>query len=345
MHIFFPSKTRVMELSSKVIGASTTKDGYRPVQCDNELADDESLKVGVVPSRQSGRFNCFKNASKSRPLLTCFLSVSVIIISAVLFITSVQDLSRREMMDKAQDSELGASSTPELNVFEPFECGESPTLAIEKGCKFDPISFTWVPPACYDPGLQREFLSIADWSWYGDEAGQKPIPKEEILTGQHDYAFVSFRYHIVHCAFMWKKMHRSLMGRSASTEHSEGNHQGRSDRRGKDGDHHNGAHDILGAADENQHGHGHASPYIDGYIAQLHHTDHCVAQLLNNTQNLTDTNTVIYTKYPWCLPVEEGVKRTLSGEKGWYRMTEDLVKAWTLPTTEEVDSWQQRFSR
>ncbi|KAB5572420.1 hypothetical protein GE09DRAFT_1216984 [Coniochaeta sp. 2T2.1] len=89
-------------------------------------------------------------------------------------------------------------------------CGNSSTTAIARGCKFDIISFSWLPPACYDADLVAEFEQYRNWTWYEDVQGKRPVPKSEVVRGERESVHVYWDYHLVHCTFMWKKMHRAL---------------------------------------------------------------------------------------------------------------------------------------
>ncbi|KAK8094988.1 hypothetical protein PG997_001673 [Apiospora hydei] len=89
------------------------------------------------------------------------------------------------------------------------QCGNSSVEAAALGCHFDIMSFSWLPPACFDEQLTHDFETTEDWQWFLDQNGTQPVSKEEVLLGERDL-FVSSRYHKHHCTFMWKKLHRAL---------------------------------------------------------------------------------------------------------------------------------------
>lgn len=131
-----------------------------------------------------------------------------------------------------------ASSRPESSTSSStsnFEaCPTNMAAALEANCTFDPISFSWLPAPCTDTELIIQFLELprpSSWMWYADQAGTEPLPSDEVLEGRHDGVFVSSEYHVLHCTYMWRKMHRALLnGRSidsyigdySHTEHCEG---------------------------------------------------------------------------------------------------------------------------
>ena len=123
-----------------------------------------------------------------------------------------------------------AAPSPQL-----FDCGNSPDTARAMGCHFDIMSFSWLPAACYDTELSYNFTyaypnvtTPTRWQWYEDEYGGKPVPLADVETGNYKKLYVTWEYHVVHCVFMWKKLHRavnsggrvdSYVGNLAHTEH------------------------------------------------------------------------------------------------------------------------------
>ena len=115
---------------------------------------------------------------------------------------------------------LGTHSRPSLPLScqdgrgHPLEtsCGDDVDTARSNGCFFDIMSFSWLPPLCYDGELVEQFLGLQDWRWYADAGGKQPVPKEEVLAGQHPELFVSGEYHQFHCTYMWRKLHRAILG-------------------------------------------------------------------------------------------------------------------------------------
>lgn len=110
------------------------------------------------------------------------------------------------------------------------DCGTTPTEARTRGCQFDPISFTWLPEECYDAELVGEFLSLKNWQWRKNESEDVPIPTQEILLGETAPVHVTWEYHVFHCTYQWRKMHRGLLkgvidtyiGDYSHTSHCEG---------------------------------------------------------------------------------------------------------------------------
>jgi hypothetical protein len=105
-------------------------------------------------------------------------------------------------------------------------CGSSAAEAVSRGCAFDVMEFAWVPSRCFDQDLMNDFLALSDWQWYVDAAGTEPADKDAIAHGHYDEVFVTQQYHIYHCTYMWRKMHRAFLagavvdGYIADTHHT-----------------------------------------------------------------------------------------------------------------------------
>jgi hypothetical protein len=109
-----------------------------------------------------------------------------------------------------QQSKVDGSS---LRLSQPVQwrhCGNTSQEALLNGCVLDFIAGAWVPRECYDAELEEEFLQLRDWHWYADAAGKRELSIAVIRqNGGPNPMFVSIEYHWVHCAYTWKKLHRS----------------------------------------------------------------------------------------------------------------------------------------
>lgn len=110
-----------------------------------------------------------------------------------------------------------------------YHCGNSPTEANSNGCSFDVMSFTWLPAKCFDEPLIEDFLGQRNWTWYLDGHGQQKANEADVRNGIHNEVYVSWEYHLMHCTYMWRKMHWAVLqgldsldgyiGNPAHTEH------------------------------------------------------------------------------------------------------------------------------
>jgi len=106
------------------------------------------------------------------------------------------------------------------------DCGNSAAEARGRGCRFDRVLHSWLPLACTnDDDLQdeRDFIAAADWKYYSEEGSQ--LLTEDVYRGEAKLVFTSWRWHLVHCTFVWKKLHRALLdGRNIDSYIANFNH-------------------------------------------------------------------------------------------------------------------------
>lgn len=92
-------------------------------------------------------------------------------------------------------------------------CGETVEEAIANSCRYDSIAAAWLPPACRNDELLEQFEisgpnSDGSWTYYADKNKTQILSLEEVSmlpkTGSH--FFTTHQWHLVHCAYYWKKM-------------------------------------------------------------------------------------------------------------------------------------------
>ncbi|KAH7417842.1 hypothetical protein BKA64DRAFT_729825 [Cadophora sp. MPI-SDFR-AT-0126] len=95
-------------------------------------------------------------------------------------------------------------------------CGESVEEAISRGCRYDSLAAAWLPDACRDDELLKEFERSGpnpdgSWSYYADRDKNVTLTLGEVslLPNSGGHFFTTHEWHIVHCSFYWQKMFRA----------------------------------------------------------------------------------------------------------------------------------------
>ncbi|KAG8168992.1 hypothetical protein KVR01_001741 [Diaporthe batatas] len=83
-------------------------------------------------------------------------------------------------------------------------CGNTVAEARAAGCQFELMSYAWLPEPCVDQELEEEFRSLG-FPYFEDIEGTSPVPHEVVVQGDQ-IVFSTWREHVWHCAFMWKKI-------------------------------------------------------------------------------------------------------------------------------------------
>ena len=93
------------------------------------------------------------------------------------------------------------------------QCGTTAAEARSRGCVFETTGFAWLPPACADPSTEAEFLTYIaanDLLLYRDMNYTDIVSLEEVKRGEGPGFFVRQQYHLTHCLFLIKKLHRAI---------------------------------------------------------------------------------------------------------------------------------------
>jgi len=160
------------------------RDSAQATLCDEEKFKDFS----DVDSEEQ---NLSSLASRSRPYRTALIVFSAAVVSVVLIYFTTTWLR---------------SPHPKY-----IQCGTTSDEARERGCVFETTGFTWLTPECADPDTEAEFLTYIvanDLKLYRDMNYTEEVPIEEVRRGNGPGFFVHERYHLTHCLFLMKKLHR-----------------------------------------------------------------------------------------------------------------------------------------
>jgi hypothetical protein len=113
------------------------------------------------------------------------------------------------------------------------ECGNTTTEARKKGCEFDLLSYSWIPPDCYDretAGEFRRWVNDPDrergsWPLFEDRQLKQRIADENDLSERIGiWTWVTEEIHLGHCAFLARRLHRAIEGKFRLTGVENINH-------------------------------------------------------------------------------------------------------------------------
>lgn len=97
-------------------------------------------------------------------------------------------------------------------------CGNSPSEAKAAGCVFDLMTMAWLPMECYDSELTAQFMEEGPWTFYLSNSTRpealpeerEQIPSLEAISKTTELMWTDRRFHIYHCIYGWKMMHRAI---------------------------------------------------------------------------------------------------------------------------------------
>lgn len=160
-----------------------------PVQ--STLCDEEKFKDFSDTDSPSLSLTSYQSRSRLYRHLIIALSILIFLIPTTYFTLSKWPTSHPE--------------------FE--QCGTTSIEARARGCVFETTSFTWLPTTCYDPITEDEFLAYVaanNMKYYRHNNYSEEVSIEEVRRGDGEGYYVRQPYHLTHCLFLIKKLHRAL---------------------------------------------------------------------------------------------------------------------------------------
>lgn len=172
----------------------------------------------TLTENENGETTTWKEL-KSRPSKTSFLS-SAYTYPTLLALTLIWIvLAGLKLQTQITTSNTNTNSLQTSNFFinatEETPCGSTANAARSAGCLFDPLTFAWLPPACYDFPLTSSFLALQEWEYYRllPDGSQRQLSLINLMQSSDEVVYVSWEFHRQHCAFLWLKMHRAMLER------------------------------------------------------------------------------------------------------------------------------------
>ncbi|OJD34164.1 uncharacterized protein BKCO1_25000116 [Diplodia corticola] len=147
-------------------------------------------------------------------LALCILLVAIL--PRILTPSSLEALRAASPAGSGTSSGAGTGSGYRSGTGTP--CGNSPAEAEAAGCIFDLMTVSWLAPECYDAELTAQFLEDGPWLFYlsnstlpeAPPAERELIPSLEAIGRTTDLMWTDRRFHIYHCIYGWKMMHRAI---------------------------------------------------------------------------------------------------------------------------------------
>ncbi|KAK5993602.1 hypothetical protein PT974_07036 [Cladobotryum mycophilum] len=89
------------------------------------------------------------------------------------------------------------------------DCGNSPEDALARNCRYSIVLHSWLPETCLtDEDMEDEQLMHQGRTWpYTLDSG-KNLTIEELKRGDYGHFTTSFYWHVTHCMYVWKRLHR-----------------------------------------------------------------------------------------------------------------------------------------
>lgn len=93
------------------------------------------------------------------------------------------------------------------------DCGNSPQDAKSRGCRYSIALHAWLPESCLtdaDAEDAKEMYDNRD-DWYYQAAANQNMTLEELSQGDYEWFTTTLDWHVAHCMYVWKRLHRVVL--------------------------------------------------------------------------------------------------------------------------------------
>jgi hypothetical protein len=90
-------------------------------------------------------------------------------------------------------------------------CGNNWQEAKQLGCHYDLMASRWYSDDCYNDEVLQTMLKEVNFQWYADREHTEPVTTDFALTGQFDALWPLHDFHIMHCLYLWRRLHSAIV--------------------------------------------------------------------------------------------------------------------------------------
>ncbi|UNI19592.1 hypothetical protein JDV02_005772 [Purpureocillium takamizusanense] len=92
------------------------------------------------------------------------------------------------------------------------DCGNSPEDARARGCLYSIVLHSWLPASCLtDDDAQDARDMYRGRQWPYETAAGRNLTMLELGAGDYGHFTTTFDWHVAHCMYVWKRLHRILL--------------------------------------------------------------------------------------------------------------------------------------
>jgi len=124
------------------------------------------------------------------------------------------------------------------------DCGSSAEDARARDCEYSIILHAWLPKSCLTEADAEDAKEMyTDRSWRYETMSGKNLTMEELTAGDYEFFTTTSDFHVTHCMYVWKRLHRVLMDSALELDSYTANYEHTSHCVEMIGGHYDGSHD------------------------------------------------------------------------------------------------------
>ena len=175
-------------------------DKIKYTQVDDASEDGEGYQKSV--QRQRGRISIISSF---------FLGLATMGVAMVLYSTCFRpEPPRARNLPPARNGSDPDTGLPLSWSY--GDCGNSPEDAKALDCHYSIVLHSWLPKSCLTSEDAQDAIDMyKDRTWpYETSAGQN-LTIDELGAGDYGHFTTTFDWHVTHCMYVWKRLHRILL--------------------------------------------------------------------------------------------------------------------------------------
>lgn len=95
------------------------------------------------------------------------------------------------------------------------DCGNSPEEAKARHCNYSIVLHSWLPKSCLTHEDEQDAVDMYhNRKWPYETAAGKNLTMEELALGDYGHFTTTFDWHVTHCMYVWKRLHRIVLNRT-----------------------------------------------------------------------------------------------------------------------------------
>ncbi|KAF5019110.1 hypothetical protein F66182_8879 [Fusarium sp. NRRL 66182] len=92
------------------------------------------------------------------------------------------------------------------------DCGNSPEDARARDCRYSIVLHAWLPQSCLtEADAQDAETMYKERNWIYTAASGQNLTMHELATGDFGHFVTAFDWHVTHCMYVWKRLHRTVL--------------------------------------------------------------------------------------------------------------------------------------
>jgi hypothetical protein len=92
------------------------------------------------------------------------------------------------------------------------DCGNTVAEAQSLNCSFSMVLHAWLPQDCMsEDDMEDEIAMYANRNWHWGLENMTEVSLETVRSGEFLSVWTSYDWHVTHCTYVWKRLHRALL--------------------------------------------------------------------------------------------------------------------------------------